>query len=210
MTDLADNPKKSGWKVAVAGYTWCLPGSYLSPMSCLSTKRVFRGASRHQGGFSVIEVLLVVMIILIIAGISVPTFLHARMRANEAAAMASVRAINTAEAMYAITYPAVGYSNSLANLGSHGSNCETPSSTNACLLDDSVASGMKSGYTFDLTGDGNTPSTNYTLKATPESTITAGHCSFVSDHSGSITPINATATVQGSKSSSVTSAGCDL
>ena len=176
-------------------------------MSHLSTKRVFRG---NQSGFSVVELLLVVVIILIIAGISIPTFLHARMRANEAAAMASVRAINTAESMYAITYPAVGYSNSLVNLSSHGSNCETPSSTNACLLDDSVASGMKSGYTFDLTGDGNTPSMDYTLKAMPESTVTAGHCAFVSDHSGTITPVNATTALQGGKSSTSGSSGCDL
>ena len=138
-------------------------------------------------GFSLVEMMVVVMIVLAIAAIAVPRMLQARMKANEASAIASMRAIRQAEEMYRTSYPSVGYSGSLADLGSHGSNCESTSKTNACLImDTGLAAGMKSGYTFELVADGNTPARAYTLTATPDSVGTTGRCTFVSDQNGYI------------------------
>jgi len=112
-----------------------------------------------QKGFSLIELLIVVAIILIIAAIAIPNLLRARMSANESSAVASVRTINTAETTYNSTYPTVGFAPALANLGGAlGAAC-VPSSTTACLIDSVLANngnpagGGKSGYTFS-TGTG--------------------------------------------------------
>jgi type II secretory pathway pseudopilin PulG len=127
------------------------------------------------------------MVILIIAAIAIPSLLHAKMRANEAAALASVKTIQSAEVLYANTYPEVGYAGSLANLGSHGSTCERPTSTAACIImDDSLTSGIKSGYLFDIVGDGNKPTVAYTVNASPESSA-SGRCSVTADQGGNIT-----------------------
>jgi type IV pilus assembly protein PilA len=158
-----------------------------------------RGKSGVQrpstGGFSVVEILVVVMIILVIAAIAIPNMLQARMRANEAAAVASMNTIHTAEVVYANAYPEVGYSGNLADLGTHGSSCETTSKTNSCIImDEALTSGLKGGYTFDLVGDGNHPDANYTLTATPASAGSTGRCSYTSNESGQIaaTPTGAT------------------
>ena len=137
-------------------------------------------------GFSLVEMMVVVMIVLAIAAIAVPRMLQARMRANEASAIASMIVVRQAEEMYRTSYPAVGYSGSLADLGSHGGNCESASKTNACLImDTALAAGRKSGYTFELVADGKSPARAYTLTATPDSVGTTGRCTFVSDQTGS-------------------------
>jgi type IV pilus assembly protein PilA len=143
-------------------------------------------ARSRQYGFSLTELVIVVAVILVVAAIAVPRLLHARMRANQASATASLKAIQSAEAIYTSSYPAVGYSASLMNLGRNGSTCETVSSTNACLIDDALSTGIKSGYIFDLTGDSFTPDQSYTVTAVPESVGSSGECSFSSDQSGGI------------------------
>ena len=128
---------------------------------------------------------MVVMVILIIAAIAIPNLLHGKMRANEAAAVASMQTIHTAEVMYFNTYPDVGYASSLASLGTNGTSCDQkPTSTAACLImDDVLTSGHKSGYVFTISGDGNKPTAAYVVTASPASAV-SGRCSIAANQTG--------------------------
>ena len=139
---------------------------------------------KHQRGFSLIELLLVVTIVLIVSAIAVPNFLRSRMRANEASAVGSMRLVTTAAVTYSITYPDMGFPASLTTLG--GVNPCTASSAQACLIDDTLAQGMKSGYGFTWTGDGATPSVSFTLTGTPQTIGGSGQRMFCTDQSGVI------------------------
>src|SRR6202142_565452 len=88
-------------------------------MVVLPTRSRWIGAirMRTQKGFSLIELLIVVAIILIIAAIAIPNLLRARMAANESSAVASIRTINTAMITYNSSYPTVGFAGTLASLG---------------------------------------------------------------------------------------------
>jgi len=133
-----------------------------------------------QKGFSLIELLIVVAIILIIAAIAIPNLLRARMAANEASAVASIRTINTAEITYSSNYPTVGFAASLGVLG--GAAPCTPTSTTACLIDSVLSAGAKSGFNFnEAPGTVATPQTTYYATAVPitlNQTGTRSFCSF--------------------------------
>lgn len=116
-------------------------------------------------GFSLIELLIVVAIILTIAAIAVPSYLRARIEANESGAVAALRTLNTAQITYNSAYPTVGYSASLASLG--GTSCNPASSTGACLVDTVLAGGYRSGYNFTLSGSTGTPISTYQIYGTP-------------------------------------------
>ena len=109
----------------------------------------------NKNGFSLIELLIVIAIILVMAALALPNLLRARASANEASAVGSIRAIKTAEISYFNAYPTVGYAATLASLG--GAPPCTPGQATACLLDDFLATaiagtGGKSGYVFSAEG----------------------------------------------------------
>jgi len=131
---------------------------------------------RKQKGFSLIELLIVVAIILIIAAIAIPNLLRARMAANESSAVASIRTVNTGMVTYNSTYPTVGFATALSNLG--GTTPCTPSSTTACLIDSVLGGGTKSGYNFAATGAGGTPMVQYYATGTPITANQTGIRSF--------------------------------
>jgi type IV pilus assembly protein PilA len=118
-----------------------------------------------QKGFSLIELLIVVAIILIIASIAIPSLLAARRQTNETAVVGAVRAINTAQISYNSAYPAIGFANTLAVLG--GTSCNPPTSASACLIDSQTASGTKNGYALTLSGTNGTPNVTYQIIASP-------------------------------------------
>jgi type IV pilus assembly protein PilA len=138
-----------------------------------------------DAGFSLIELLIVVAIILIIAAIAIPSFMRARMSANESSAAASIRSISTGEVAYAATFPTIGFT-SLASLG--GIAPCTPSPATGCFLDDVLSSGAKEGYAFSATPANplNGVNMTYISLGSPSSLNLTGTRSFCSDETGMI------------------------
>ena len=142
---------------------------------------------KKQKGFSLIELLIVVAIILIIAAIAIPNLLRSRMAANEASAVGSLRTINTAEVTYSTTYPALGFAG-LAALGG-AAPCTTATSGSSCLIDDVLSTvGVKSGYKFTAAGTAGAGGLNvtYTATAVPSVVGQSGQRAFFTDQSGVI------------------------
>ena len=141
---------------------------------------------RTAKGFSLIELLIVVAIILIIAAIAIPNLLRSRIAANQASAVGSLRTLNTAEITYSSTYN-TGFTTTMTYLAPDPTG-NTPNATAAGLIDSVLASGAKSGYNFaysmgatDSTGRVNT----YAFTAVPVSNNT-GTNYYYTDQSGVI------------------------
>lgn len=137
-------------------------------------------------GFSLIELLIVVAIILIIAAIAIPNLLRAKIAANESSAVSSIRTITTAETTYASTWGS-GYAATLDNLGGP-TPCLVGTALNACIIDSAltVAPYMKSGYVFVAIGNTPTAGVNngFEANATPVAVDTTGKRAFCSDQTG--------------------------
>ena len=148
--------------------------------------------NKKQKGFSLIELLIVVAIILIIAAIAIPNLIRSKMAANEASAVATLRTINTSQVVYSSTYSTAAVFGTLAQLGSGGSagaNCTPaalqatpPTSADACLIDSAIENAntvSKSGYDLNVA----VAAGGYTANNNPHTPNSSGVRRFFTDQS---------------------------
>jgi type IV pilus assembly protein PilA len=145
-----------------------------------------KARQNKRKGFSLIELLIVVTIILIIAAIAIPNLMRSKIQANETAAVGALKALTEGALLYSNTYG--GFPHALSDLGP-ASGGTAPTSASADLIDSVLASGVKSGYRFAYAAGTTDPAGNvlsYTITATPVSMGSTGQRSFFTDQSGTI------------------------
>jgi type IV pilus assembly protein PilA len=159
---------------------------YLLPRT--SERRAGRNA---EAGFTLMELLIVISIMLILMLIAIPNMLNLKAQANETSAIQSLRAIQMAETQYTTEYPANGFACQLSNLGGVASS-GAPSAQSAQLLQADLAGGTKSGYQFAITNctkmtvNNQDNYTSYEATATPLQVGKTGHNGYCLDMSGTI------------------------
>jgi prepilin-type N-terminal cleavage/methylation domain-containing protein len=137
---------------------------------------------RHEEGFSLIELLIVVAIILVIVAIAIPSLIRSRMAANQASAIQTLRVLGTSEVTYSAIY-GNGYSATLADLGPPPAGAFASASA-AGLIDDVLASGYKSGYEFTYTPTLLDPTgryNGYMILANPKQVGISGNAFYFED-----------------------------
>ena len=147
---------------------------------------------QRQSGFTLMELLILMSVILILMLVAIPNLLNMRSQADETSAIQSLRAIYQAQIQYQTNYPANGFACSLSALGGAASS-GPPSATSAQMLQGDLATGVKSGYTFNLTNctkvnvNNQDMYTSYEATAVPQAVGKTGHRGFCMDISGQIT-----------------------
>ena len=169
-------------------------------MNCtFSLKRCRRGMRRYvsSNGFTLMELLIVIAIILILMLMAIPTIGVMKKNANETSAINSLRAITQAEIQYESTYPANGFACNLTALGGDPAS-GTPTPAAAQLLQSDLASSFKSGYIFAMSNctkvtiNGTDRITGYTLTAVPQAVGKTGNRGFCTDQFGGAPKYDAT------------------
>jgi type IV pilus assembly protein PilA len=175
----------------IFGLLFFLPAIAAIILGHLSRSDIRKSNGRLQGNGMAIAGLIMgygafafLPFILIIAAIAIPNLLRARIAANEASSLASIRTIHAAEVAYLSAYPATGFACSLASLGGSG---PSPSAEHALLIDDQLASGQKSGYRFAMENCVNTETEHkFQVVAYPFAPNQTGVRTFCTDESGVI------------------------
>jgi type IV pilus assembly protein PilA len=149
------------------------------------------GSRRQANGFTLMELLIVIAIILILMLMAIPTIGSLKKKANETSAINSIQVIGSAELQYESTFPSNGFSCSLTALGGDP-NSGAPSATSAQVLQNDLASGFKSGYIFTVgnctkvTVNSTDRFTGYQITAVPQTVGKTGDRGFCTDQFGTI------------------------
>jgi type IV pilus assembly protein PilA len=145
----------------------------------------------RQHGFTLMELLIVMSIMIILMLIAIPNFISMKAQADETSAIQSLRAIYQAQIQYQTDFPANGFACALPALGGNAS-AGPPSATAAQVLQGDLATGQKSGYTFNIvnctkvTVNNQDMYTSYEATAVPQSIGKSGHRGFCIDQAGEI------------------------
>jgi type IV pilus assembly protein PilA len=169
--------------------------NWWKPLSEESRSNRHRGAGftlHREAGFTLMELMIVMAVILIISLIAIPSMLNMMIHAHETSAIESMRAIQAAEVQYQTNFPANGFACSLSALGGEASS-GPPTPQAAQMLQGSLANGQKDGYAFNITGctkvqgaNNQDLFTSYQVTAVPQTVGKTGHRGFCMDMSGEI------------------------
>jgi type IV pilus assembly protein PilA len=146
---------------------------------------------RYDAGFTLVELLIVMSVMLILMTLAVPQYLKVRKTAQEASAVESIHNIVAAELSYSAAYPANGFTCTISQLGGDARS-GAPSNQSAQLIDQALTTGQKSGYTFAITNcnkvtiNNQDMYTSFEVTAVPQSVGKSGDNGFCSDESSTI------------------------
>jgi type IV pilus assembly protein PilA len=146
---------------------------------------------KHESGFTLVELLIVMSVILILMTLAIPAMQSVIRRGNETSAIASLRNLNQMEGEYNSNYPQHGFACTLPVMGGKPGSAP-PSADSAQLIGDDLASGTKSGYTFTITCSNKTTNNNidqynsYQINAVPNSVGHSGNRGFCTDENAQI------------------------